>query len=230
MKNASPAYRRLVWTPAMKERMRDLYGSCTARALAARLSREFEVEVTTGKVTDQARRLGLDFATNQGKVSIAAIARELRIDSSVVSMALERLGITPRWTGHANFLNQESAAKVRAHLGDRAGTVSSVVAAKRLGVSHQTAHNWMKSGLLPSRRCGKLWRVPVEALVQRDGFGNVVAALPWVTVAEAAPRFGVSREGLNYRLLRGQVPGAFRVDRFWRIPVASLPKGAAACR
>ena len=75
-------------------------------------------------------------------------------------------------------------------------------AARRLGVSPQTVHNWVSAGKLPATRFGP----PAVGLLRIDPVDIEGLAPHGLTVTEAAERLGVPVQTVRYWIRSGRLP------------------------
>ena len=167
--------------------------------LVRQLAQEFDDAQIARILNKQGRRSGLDLPFTQ---------------SSVLSM---------------RGRHQIPACTQKRARDDREGPFTAEEAARKLGVSMDTVHRWLRAGVLAGEQMtpGAPWRIVLSEAVRRRLSGGSAPA-GWVGLVEASRRLGLSTSHVTYLVKTGKLP-AVRATvgqrTCWRIDVGSATCG-----
>ena len=158
----------------------------------------------------------------------------LELDDSQIARVLNRQGrrsglglaFTKASVASLRHKNQVPACPAKLAKDPREGPFTADEAARELGVSMSTVHQWLRDGILAGKQISPRapWRIVLTEDVRRRLAGGS-APDEWVGIERAAQRLGVSRGMVAYLVKNGKLK-AVRVKvggrECWRIDVSSV--------
>lgn len=161
------------WPEEAIERLHQLYGVYSVEEVTNRLNREFSRAWTPLAVWKKADREGLKVVDAQGLLTLSETARQLGVPKKNVLRWVKRLGIKPTGRSVVQYIEDRDVERLRAAIGrPSADTVSTLEAARLLGVCQATVLKRIRLGNLRAFRIGKLWRVDASQLQRFDQWGR----------------------------------------------------------
>lgn len=151
--------------PEAIEKLYEMYGTNTTKAIAKTLSNRFGVALSARAVQQKAYKLGLKAVDAQGYLTLYEASRQLGVPPTTIHQHMTRKGLRSIGRGFHAFIDEETFERLkRFYAAPEEPALLLSKAAERLCYSSSHVHKLIRTGRLRGVRRGSRWLIPVSEI------------------------------------------------------------------